>query len=89
MKPFQTTGAATLVAAVFVGGWMCGQEFRASPAHAQIAPTQLDPNILAVTMGLASVAVDTEANALKLNEVIDRLSALERRVQELESARPR
>jgi len=45
----------------------------------------MDPNIVALMVGVASVAVDTEAAAIRINEVADRLSALERRVVQLEA----
>jgi len=77
----------------WIGGHTMGTEGRGSAmpftgtAQAQVIKserTSMDPNVLAVAMGLASVAVDTEATALKLNELTDRLATLERRVQQLE-----
>ena len=38
-------------------------------------------------MGVASVAVDTEAAAMRINGLADRLAALERRVVQLETQR--
>lgn len=35
--------------------------------------------------GVATVAVDTEAAAIRINELADRLAALERRVVQLEA----
>jgi hypothetical protein len=40
-------------------------------------------------MGVASVAVDTEAGAMRINGLTDRLAALERRVVQLETQRKR
>jgi hypothetical protein len=51
-----------------------------------------DRRIDAVVFGLASVAVDSEAAALRINELEDKISRLERRIVALEArlaAQPR
>jgi hypothetical protein len=79
---------ALLAAGVFIAGWTAGQ-FIAGPAQAQAGAPIADPNILALMMGVASVAVDTEAGAMRINGLTDRLAALERRVVQLETQRKR
>ncbi|TWS95108.1 hypothetical protein [Reyranella sp. CPCC 100927] len=92
MKP---TRIATALAAagIFVTGWLAGASVDKpaglsvpgiGSAVAKVDSTTMDPQMLAVAMGVASVAVDTEAAALRINELTDRLAALERRVQALE-----
>ncbi len=82
---------ALLIGCVFAGGWIAGVAFDRSSlpsllgsAVAQTERPALDLNILALMLGVASVAVDTEAAALRINDLTDRLAALERRVQQLE-----
>ena len=77
---------ALLGGGIFIAGWMAGQ-FISSAAQAQGAAPIADPNILALMMGVASVAVDTEAGAVRINGLTDRLAALERRVVQLEAQR--
>ena len=77
---------ALLAAGLFVAGWTAGH-FSGGTAHAQVDASIADPNILALMMGVASVAVDTEAGAMRINGLTDRLAALERRVVQLESQR--
>jgi hypothetical protein len=78
--------AALLAAGLFIAGWTAGQ-FTGGMAQAQTAAPIPDPNILALMMGVASVAVDTEAGAMRINGLTDRLAALERRVVQLETQR--
>jgi hypothetical protein len=80
--------AALLAASLFIAGWTAGQ-FTGGTAHAQVGAPSADPNILALMMGVASVAVDTEAGAMRINGLTDRLAALERRVMQLEAQRKR
>jgi hypothetical protein len=75
---------ALLGASLFIAGWTAGQ-FTGGTAHAQVDGAIADPNILALMMGVASVAVDTEAGAMRINGLTDRLAALERRVVQLET----
>lgn len=77
-------GTALLAAGVFIAGWTAGQ-FTAGTAQAQVHTEITDPNILALMVGVASVAVDTEAGAMRINGLTDRLAALERRVVKLET----
>jgi hypothetical protein len=79
---------ALLAGGLFVAGWTTGQ-FTGGTAQAQVNAPIADPNILALMMGVASVAVDTEAGAMRINGLTDRLAALERRVVQLESQRKR
>ncbi len=88
--------AATALATsgIFVAGWLAGaivgnpaarpSMLGIGSAAAKVDGAPMDPQILAVAMGVASVAVDAEAAALRINELTDRLAALERRVQALE-----
>jgi putative N-acetylmannosamine-6-phosphate epimerase len=80
--------AALLAAGLFIAGWSAGQ-FIAGTAQAQADAPAADPNMVALMMGVASVAVDTEAAAIRINGVADRLAALERRVVQLEAQRKR
>ena len=73
---------ALLGAGLFVGGWAAGHII--GPAQAQADLQGRDPNIVALMFGVASVAVDTEAAAMRINGLTDRLAALERRVVQLE-----
>jgi len=91
MSRIRTTRSVLLAGCVFAVGWIAGAASDRLPlpaflgnAVAQTEPPQLDPNILALVLGLASVAVDSESAALRINELTDRLAALERRVQQLE-----
>jgi hypothetical protein len=77
---------ALLAGGLFIAGWTAGQ-FIAGTAQAQGDTPITDPNILALMMGVASVAVDTEAGAMRINGLTDRLAALERRVVQLETQR--
>jgi hypothetical protein len=77
---------ALLAAGLFIAGWTAGQ-FTGNTAQAQANAPIADPNILALMMGVASVAVDTEAGAMRINGLTDRLAALERRVVQLETQR--
>jgi hypothetical protein len=77
---------ALLAAGLFIGGWTAGQ-FIGGTAQAQVGAPIADPNIVALMMGVASVAVDTEAGAMRINGLTDRLAALERRVGQLEAQR--
>ena len=79
---------ALLAAGLFIAGWTAGQ-FIAGTAQAQADGPAADPNMVALMMGVASVAVDTEAAAIRINGVADRLAALERRVVQLETQRKR
>lgn len=79
---------ALLAAGLFIAGWTAGQ-FTGGTAQAQANASIADPNILALMMGVASVAVDTEASAMRINGLTDRLAALERRVVQLETQRKR
>ena len=74
---------ALLAVGLFIAGWAAGQI--TGPAQAQAAEPIIDPNIAALIVGVASVAVDTEAAAMRINDVADRLAALERRVGKLET----
>ena len=85
------TRTVLLAGGIFAAGWIAGAAFDQSAlpslsgsAVAQTERQPIDPNILALMLGVASVAVDTEASALRINELTDRLAALERRVQQLE-----
>jgi hypothetical protein len=82
-KKLRTT---LLAASLFIAGWTTGQ-FTGGTAQAQVNPPITDPNIMALMMGVASVAVDTEAGAMRINGLTDRLAALERRVVQLEAQR--
>ena len=79
---------ALLAAGLFIAGWTAGQLFAGTP-RAQVDAPVADPNIIALMMGVASVAVDTEAGAMRINGLTDRLAALERRVVQLEAQRKR
>ena len=79
---------ALLAAGLFIAGWTAGQ-FSGGTAQAQGEAPIADPNILALMMGVASVAVDTEAGAMRINGLTDLLEALERRVVQLEAQRKR
>ena len=81
-------GTALLAAGLFIAGWTAGQ-FTGGTANAQVNAPIADPNMVALMMGVASVAVDTEAAAIRINGVADRLAALERRVVQLETQRKR
>ena len=74
---------ALLGAGLFIAGWIAGQFGGA--AQAQVRAPGIDPNTLALMVGVASVAVDTEAAAIRINELADQLAALQRRVVQLES----
>lgn len=74
---------ALLGAGLFVGGWAAGQIIGSAQAQADLPGK--DPNIVALMFGVASVAVDTEAAAMRINGLADRLAALERRVVQLEA----
>jgi hypothetical protein len=81
-----------LAGCVFAVGWIAGATYDRLPlpsflgsAVAQTERTPLEYNLLALMLGVASVAVDTEAAALRINELTDRLAAVERRVQQLET----
>lgn len=74
---------ALLGGSLFIAGWTAGQI--TGTAQAQVEGPITDPNIIALMVGVASVAVDTEAAAIRVNEVADRLAALERRVVQLET----
>ena len=74
---------ALLGAGLFVAGWAAGQIIGAAQAQANLPGK--DPHIAALMFGVASVAVDTEAAAIRINELTDRLAALERRVVQLEA----
>ena len=80
--------AALLAASLFIAGWTTGQ-FISGTAQAQADGPIADPNMVALMMGVASVAVDTEASAMRINGLTDRLAALERRVVQLETQRKR
>ncbi len=84
----KTLRAALLAAGLFISGWAAGQ-LLAGSAQAQVDAPIADPNIIALMMGVASVAVDTEAGAMRINGLADRLAALERRVVQLETRRKR
>src|SRR5688572_30840197 len=77
-----------LAVGLFIAGWTAGQLIGGT-AQAQLDAPITDPNIIALMMGVASVAVDTEAAAMRINGVADRLAALERRVVQLETQRKR
>ncbi len=85
-------GTALAATGIFAAGWLAGGglDTRTAPvpiiasALAQADRPAMDPNMLAIAMGVASVAVDTEAAALRINDLTDRLAALERRVQAIE-----
>jgi hypothetical protein len=79
---------ALLAAGVFIAGWTAGQLI-AGTAQKQVEAPIADPNIIALMMGVASVAVDSEAGAVRINGLTDRLAALERRVVQLETQRKR
>ena len=79
---------ALLAASLFIAGWTAAQ-ITGGTAHAQADGSTADPNILALMMGVAAVAVDTEAGAMRINGPTDRLAALERRVVQLETQRKR
>ena len=86
-----TVRSLLLATGIFAAGWFTGVAVdRSEPASllpravAQTERPQIDPNILALMLGVASVAVDTESAALRINELTDRLAALERRVQQIE-----
>ena len=79
---------ALLAAGLFIAGWTAGQLIAGTP-RAQVDAPVADPNIIALMMGVASVAVDTEAGAMRINGLTDRLAALERRVVQLEAQRKR
>lgn len=91
--------AALLAGGLFIAGWTAGQFISGTSttalppligaAQAQADGPNMDPNIVALMMGVASVAVDTEAAAMRINGVADRLAALERRVVQLETQRKR
>lgn len=80
---------------LFIAGWAAGQIIGGTPstalppvigaAQAQVHAPGVDPNMLALIVGVASVAVDTEAAAIRINELVDQLAALERRVVQLEA----
>lgn len=86
---------ALLAGGLFIAGWTAGQFIGGTPtmalppvigvAQAQADGPIADPNIVALMMGVASVAVDTEAAANRINGLADRLAALERRVVQLET----
>ena len=84
-KKLRTT---LLAASLFIAGWTTGQ-FISGTAQAQGDGPIADPNMVALMMGVASVAVDTEASAMRINGLTDRLAALERRVVQLETQRKR
>ncbi len=91
MARSRTARTALIAGCVFAAGWIAGvavdRSSLPSPLGSAVAQTErpaLDLNILALMPGVASVAVDTEAAALRINELTDRLAALERRVQQLE-----
>ena len=78
---------ALLGGGLFIAGWTAGQI--TGTARAQAEGPIMDPNIVALMVGVASVAVDTEAGAMRINGLTDRLAALERRVVQLETQRKR
>jgi hypothetical protein len=77
---------ALLAGGLFIAAWTAGH-FTGGTAQAQVNSPIADPNMLALMMGVASVAVDTEAGAMRINGLTDRLAALERRVVQLETQR--
>jgi putative N-acetylmannosamine-6-phosphate epimerase len=81
--PSKKLRIALLGGALFTAGWAAGQI--TGTAQAQAEGPVLDPHIVALLVGVASVAVDTEAAAIRINQVADRLATLERRVVQLES----
>lgn len=83
-----------LGSSLFAAGWLGGQtvvDADAVPprlvgsAAAQTDRSPIDPGIHALMYGVATIAVDTEAAALRINDLADRHSALERRVAQLEA----
>jgi len=95
----RTTAKSVLFGACAFGlGWIAHEvpnslarlsETLVAPANAQAPRPPLDSTLLALTFGVASVAVDTEATSMRVNDLTDRLSALERRISQLERQAPR
>jgi hypothetical protein len=62
----------------------------AAPPAAAVAPDGRQPSMTgdrkmdAIVFGLASVAVDSEANVIRINELEDRIAELEKRLKALE-----
>ena len=84
----RTARMALIVGCAFAGGWIAATTSTGVPsALAQTAHGQVDPNIVALFMGLATLSVDTESATERTNGLSDRLAALERRVQQLETRR--
>lgn len=84
----RTAQMALVVGCAFAGGWMAATTSTGvTGAMAQTAHDQVDPNIVALFMGLATLSVDTESATERTNALGDRLAALERRVQQLETRR--
>ena len=72
--------------ALFASGWCAAQLANGNPgAIAQPTAPGLDQTVQALMFGIATVAIDAEAAALRIAEMSDRHSALERRVAALEA----
>jgi hypothetical protein len=87
MTDTRKTRTLLIAGCLFAAGWIGGTSIQPSlvgRAVAQQPQSSTDQNVLALMLGVASVAVDTEAAAGRINELTDRLAALERRVQQLE-----
>jgi hypothetical protein len=66
------------------GGYLTGGDSRAV-AQGQSGGPALDQTMQAVMYGVATIAVDAEAAAMRIAELGDRHAALERRVAALEA----
>lgn len=72
--------------ALFASGW-CAAELTSDNLGAmaqQPAQPALDQTVQALMFGIATVAIDAEAAAMRIAEMGDRYAALERRVAALE-----
>jgi hypothetical protein len=91
----KTTIAFLAIAATFAvpAALSQGGQQPAAPAAppAAVAPGDQRPSMTgdrrmdAIVFGLASVAVDSEANVIRINELEDRIAELESRIKALES----
>ena len=85
----RTLHVTLIVGCAFAAGWMAGTTRTWLPsAVAQQPPRDpVEANFIALYLGLATVSVDAEMTAVRTNELSDRLAALERRIQQLETRR--
>ena len=84
--PNRRVKSVLFAVALFASGWCAAQIANGNlGAIAQPSAPALDKVMQAVMFGIATVAIDTEAGAMRIAEQGERHSALERRVAAIEA----